>query len=297
MIDNYLQNDKELYHFLINLVHNNKVSHAYLIEENDRNGFLFAKSLAKLFLCDNHDLYSDDCNECNTCSLIDSENYPELLIIEPDGINIRKEQLIELQSKFAMAPIYGKKHICIIKESNKLNNASANSILKFLEEPNSPVIIILIANNRHQVINTIVSRCQIITLKPQNDIDLLENIGIDRTVIKSHIDIIKSFELFYSEVLIKCDVYSLKDDINLFLNIWLNFYMNALNLKKNKDILKNSEYYEEINYVCSRLELDDIIKRIDVILSFIKYGEFNVNKDLFIDNFFISLEKGECIND
>ena len=49
-----------------------------------------------------------------------------------------------------------------------MNSFSANTILKFLEEPNENIIAFLLTNNRYHVIDTIVSRCQILSLKESN---------------------------------------------------------------------------------------------------------------------------------
>ena len=51
------------------------------------------------------------------------------------------------------------------KEADKLNMSSANTILKFLEEPEDDIVAILVANNRYAVIETILSRCQVLSLK------------------------------------------------------------------------------------------------------------------------------------
>ena len=64
-------------------------------------------------------------------SLIDSNNLPSLQIIEPVGKFIKKEQIVDLKNKFKYKPIYSKNNIYIIKNAEKLNTSSANTMLKF----------------------------------------------------------------------------------------------------------------------------------------------------------------------
>ena len=73
-----------------------------------------------------------------------TSSYPEIKIIEPDGMWIKKEQLMELQEEFNKTAIEGSKRIYTILECEKLNKQAANSILKFLEEPNDDIIALLV---------------------------------------------------------------------------------------------------------------------------------------------------------
>ena len=69
----------------------------------------------------------------------------------------------------------------IIKETEKLNASSANTILKFLEEPEDGIIAILLTDNRYHVLDTILSRCQILSLK-ENEFKLKK---VSNTYIKN----------------------------------------------------------------------------------------------------------------
>jgi len=104
-----------------------------------------------------------DCNYCNLCHMIESENLPSLVIIRPDGQTIRKEQVMDLKKKFATMPIYSKFNMYLIMNAEKLNLSSANTLLKFLEEPETGILGFFLTNNKENIIDTIKSRCQIIT--------------------------------------------------------------------------------------------------------------------------------------
>ena len=289
----------EAYAFFKNCINGDRLSHAYLIEDFGNNSLAFAKELTKFFLCPNK-LDDDECS-CQTCQLIDKEEYPELEIIEADGSFIKKEQMIILQEKFSTKPIYGKYFVCIIKDANKFNTSSANCILKFLEEPRNPIIFILLTNNKHMVINTIVSRCQIVNINTGSPKNILEDLkkykeDVSLEDLYNILDMLYSFEEEKEKVIVRKNVYQYRENILLLLQVFLLYYYDVLNKKFNLN-LKYFDKDDKIDYICSNLSVNDIIKRIDVILSFINYANFNVNKDLYLDNLFISLAKGVCLDD
>lgn len=151
------------------IVENNKISHAYLIETNNSNDSLdFVKEMIKLMLLSN----IKDKEEINKISIeVDNDTYPDIKYIDTDGYWIKKEQLLNIEKEFSMKSMLDNKLIYVIKEADKLNDSSANAILKFLEEPKDDIVAILVTSNRYNVIETIVSRCQIITLDGNNEIN------------------------------------------------------------------------------------------------------------------------------
>ena len=148
-----------------NAINKNTVTHAYLIETGSYyRGFDFAKAFAKSLLCPKKQTGKSICGTCTQCDRIDNKSFPELVIIEPDGLWIKKEQLDSLQKKFSTKSIEGAKKVYIINHAERLNVSAANSILKFLEEPEENIIAILVVNNVYSLLETIVSRCQLIKL-------------------------------------------------------------------------------------------------------------------------------------
>ena len=163
-MNDVFEEQQNFFDFLLNEINNNKLSHAYLIETNNyQNTSLLIKELLKLLLCKNK-VNNLKCS-CNLCNLIENELYPDIRYIYPDGNNIKKEQLIELKEQFQNKSAYDNKQIYVITDATKLNSSSANTMLKFLEEPEENIIAILVCDNRYKVIDTIVSRCQILSLK------------------------------------------------------------------------------------------------------------------------------------
>jgi len=166
MLDNYQKTQPIAYKILKNAVSKEKYSHAYLFETNGfYDSYNLILSFIKAVLCKDINKETHNPEQCNICCMIDSGNYPEIEIIEPDGMWIKKDQLKKLQTEFSKKAIIGDKKIYIIKEAEKLNKQSANSILKFLEEPEEGIIAILVTDNIYGILETIRSRCQLIELK------------------------------------------------------------------------------------------------------------------------------------
>ena len=158
MIDSF---DDCSFNLLIKEVKKGYISHAYLIDENNNNtAYDMIISLIKEIFC----LDVSDSEKERICKRIDDNNYPELKIIEPDGLLIKKQQIIDLQKEFSMEAVEGKNRIYVIRDCEKMRLETANSMLKFLEEPENNIIAFLMTNNINSVLETIISRCQIIKL-------------------------------------------------------------------------------------------------------------------------------------
>ena len=170
MLDEYKEKQKIVYKILNNAIKQDRISHAYLFETN---GYKDAKtvvlSFAKSLFCPNKYTNYEKCLYCKQCENIDKNNFIELKWIEPDGMWIKKEQLDELQKEFSMKSVAANKKIYIINHADQLNVSSANTILKFLEEPSENIVAILLTENAYQVLETIVSRCQIISFQKNRD--------------------------------------------------------------------------------------------------------------------------------
>ncbi len=100
------------------------------------------------------------CETCRNCKRIESGNYPNLFQIEPDGQFIKIDQIRELISGMTRTGFEEGRKIYIIHHADRLNNSSANTLLKFLEEPEGEVTAILLTEAYHSILPTIQSRCQ-----------------------------------------------------------------------------------------------------------------------------------------
>ena len=159
MFENILGNNS-IKNLLSNSIKTDKVSHSYMFVGISGIGKkIIAKDFAKGILCLNKDKY---CNNCKSCIEFDSNNNPDLIYIEPDGNNIKIEQIRELQKRIPEKPIISNRKVCIINDADTMTKEAQNCLLKTLEEPPEFVTIILIGSNENAFLTTIKSRCMII---------------------------------------------------------------------------------------------------------------------------------------
>ncbi|WP_147535856.1 DNA polymerase III subunit delta' [Bacillus marasmi] len=164
----------------------NRVAHAYLFEGlrgtgKKEVGLLLAKSL---FCLEPQDGYFP-CDKCVNCRRIDNGNHPDFHIIEPDGLSIKKQQILALQEEFSKTGVESKQKIYMIVHADKITVNAANSLLKFLEEPHQQTYAILITEQIQRILPTILSRCQILTFTPLSPKHLIEKLvseGVEPSV-------------------------------------------------------------------------------------------------------------------
>jgi DNA polymerase-3 subunit delta' len=142
-----------------------KLSHAYIFSGPVGTGrFEMALTLAKAVYCKVS--VDDACGECLECRKVEHRNHPDLHIVQPDGASIKIEQIRELQKEFAYRASASGTKIYILHQAEKMTVQAANSLLKFLEEPTSKVVAILITENGNALLPTIQSRAQWISFTP-----------------------------------------------------------------------------------------------------------------------------------
>ena len=146
-------------------IEKNRVPHAFLfLGEEGIGKRLTAITLAKALNCSTKT--DDACDLCGACRKITHGNHPDVTVIEPEGNFIKIHQVRELQRTLQYKPYEGEKKVCIIPDAEKMNQASASSLLKTLEEPPPNTIIILITTSPHLLLPTVSSRCQRLNFQP-----------------------------------------------------------------------------------------------------------------------------------
>ena len=166
-IGKYLETKQPiLYRTFLRALENKRLSHAYLISGNPGTPlFEVAKHLAKTILCDHPNPLA--CDECITCTRIDNGNYPDFVVLSGEKSSIKKEEVVNIETQFEKTAFEVKgKMVYIIHLVENMGIEAINSILKFLEEPESEVYAFLTTNNENNVLPTIISRCQLLRLRP-----------------------------------------------------------------------------------------------------------------------------------
>jgi DNA polymerase III subunit delta' len=158
----------------------NRLAHAYLFEGSKGIGKKrVAIQLAKSFLCKERE-GAEPCQVCVDCKRIDHGNHPDVHMIEPDGLSIKKQQVEHLQKEFTYRGVESGKKVYLVSEADKMTASAANSLLKFLEEPSAPTLAILMTERAGNVLPTIQSRSQQLSFSPLSKeifVNLLEKEG------------------------------------------------------------------------------------------------------------------------
>ncbi len=314
MLEDFKETQSVPYLILSNALNINKLSHAYLIDCNNYDrSYDFVLAFVKSIVCDG----KKKCDECNLCKRIDDGNYLELKIIESDSNVIKKEQLMDLQSDFSLSGIENSKRIYVIKDCDKMNKQASNCLLKFLEEPSSDIIAILMTNNISVLLPTIVSRCQLIKLNNVNDscydstlynfaslfckkrseFDEFVNDDVKKKLLDDVINFIDYFEDNGIDTFIYLNKmwfsnFITRDDNIMALSLIVNFYYDVLRNKSDNDNRFFVEYSDLIKKVSENNSLESILNKISICC--FKYGDlkYNVNINLLIDDMLVRL--GEC---
>lgn len=101
------------------------------------------------------------CGKCLSCTLIQEGNHPDIIIVSPDGLSIKIDQVRGIQHDMSYTPRYDKGfRVTILESAEKMTQEAQNSFLKLLEEPPRNVVFILITGNPLGLLPTVRSRCQ-----------------------------------------------------------------------------------------------------------------------------------------
>jgi DNA polymerase-3 subunit gamma/tau len=150
---------------LKNAIRNNQLAHAFLFCGPRGVGkTTCARILAKTINCENRTADGEACNVCNSC--ISFNEGTSLNIHELDAAsNNSVDDIRTLVDQVRFAPQAGKYKVYIIDEVHMLSSSAFNAFLKTLEEPPPYAIFILATTEKHKILPTILSRCQIFDFK------------------------------------------------------------------------------------------------------------------------------------
>ncbi|MGB4843906.1 MAG: DNA polymerase III subunit gamma/tau [Ferruginibacter sp.] len=161
---------------LKNAINNNQLAHAFLFCGPRGVGkTTCARILAKTINCENRTADGEACNTCNSCVTFDAGT--SLNIHELDAAsNNSVDDIRSLVEQVRFAPQAGKYKVYIVDEVHMLSSSAFNAFLKTLEEPPPYAIFILATTEKHKILPTILSRCQIFDFKRITNNDTIEHI-------------------------------------------------------------------------------------------------------------------------
>ena len=227
--------------YLSNVIDENKLSHAFLVESNIYEDVM--NSVFKLFL-EKKMIFNID----------DIENNISVRILRPIDNLIDKDQILNLQEFLSTMSFDGYYKLFFILNAGLMNEQSVNKLLKVLEEPNEKVVGFLISDNSNELLPTLISRCQVL----KNDIDA-NNVEVDEDIFNN----LCKFKNFNFEDYIKFKVVVSKLDKVVINNLFLKYlaYLDNENdifyLKVN-DFLNNIRYNVNIDLALDKLYFESL---------------------------------------
>lgn len=324
----YLQESQPLvYNTFLNSLKNNKVAQSYLIKGNDSAPVLeCAKFLSKTLLCDEKEDFA--CNTCLSCLRFEDGNYSDFMILDSSKQSIKVKDIEELQEFLSSSSLENKsKKIYIINLLENCNKETINALLKTLEEPHPNTYAFITTKNESKILQTILSRCQILNLLP-SDKTLLKNDLLSKNIPSLDVEILSA--LYSSEEMIleainsnvytkskealnetisalnKSNEYALfsaetnvipliktKEEARLYFDLLSLLFKDIIKHQLNQEIVLTS-YKKEINSLSKKINNSEKYY-LDILLTRGKI-ELNVSIPLLIEHIFITIQKGGVTN-
>lgn len=319
----YLQeNQPFVFNIFSNALKTNKVAQSYLIKGNESAPVLeCAKYLSKTLICDEEDFA---CDSCLSCIRFDEGNYSDFKLLDASKQTIKVKDIEELQEFLSSSSLESKKKkIYIINCLENCSKETVNALLKTLEEPHQNTYAFITTQNESKILQTILSRCQILNLLPTNKEiiknELLEN-GIDSidieilTSLYSNYNTIleakesstynnikevftetisslsknKEYGLFSAETNIISKVKT-KEDARLYFDLLALLFKDIIRFNSKQDIILQS-LKKEVSLLSKKIETPEKYY-LEILLTRGKI-ELNVSIALLIEHIFITIIKG-----
>jgi DNA polymerase-3 subunit delta' len=312
---------------LANSIQKQRLAHAYLFEGKKGTGKKdIGILLAKSFFCENLQDYKP-CESCKNCKRIQSGNHPDVHIVEPDGLSIKKGQIQALQEEFSKSGVESNRKLYMIIHADKMTVNAANSLLKFLEEPNANTIAILMTEQYHKILNTILSRCQLLSFQPlqpkfieealiessipkhlaalvsqlTNDTEAAIEIAQDDWFAQGRLKVIKLYEIVVNRkgqapIYVHTDWMSHfndKDKQETGLDLLLYIYKDVLSVQLgNEEQVIYQDLIQQLKQHALQMTQRSVTEKITSILEAKKRLHANVNPQLLMEKLVLTLQEG-----
>ena len=314
---------------LINSLAKQRIAHAYLFEGSRGTGKKdMAIFLAQGLFCRIPE-NGIPCGECDQCQRIVHGSHPDIHLIEPDGLSIKKDQIKALQEEFSKTGMESKRKTYIINFADKMTVQAANSLLKFLEEPHQSTTAILITEKMHQMLPTILSRCQHVAFhslspvlfkerlvlegvhptmaallsKVTNQLNEGIELSSDEWFVQARKIVLKLYEVLkehpfeamtrlQSEFLLH---FKEKSQIELSLDLFLLIYKDLLYIQTEKlDHLSFPDHLDELQRDALQISTKKVSEQMTNILEAKRHINQNMNTQLLMEQLMLKLQGGSA---
>lgn len=143
-----------------------RIPHAILLEGDKGTGrHTLMRFLSRAAVCVGE---NPPCGDCRGCHLAEIDTHPDITVTAPeDGKkNITVAQIRALRTEAYVKPHMAARRVFVIDRADSMNEQAQNALLKVLEEPPGDIIFILIAESAAALLDTIISRCTVLSLVP-----------------------------------------------------------------------------------------------------------------------------------
>jgi len=311
---------KRAYYFFKQTIQKNRLAHLYLISGPKGCGkSQLVDEVAFLILSQNKE------DKTHLKQQIEERKVANMMVVEPDGLSIKKDQILALQAEFSKTALVDGPRIYVIKNIEKIGTSAANSLLKFMEEPLSHNVFgFLLTDNYEDVLRTIISRSQVLHLKSIDEKDLeleLLNQGIDEKAANlapyltknleeavllaenpnflELVNFIEDLVIHWSDKNVSFPLFFaqkgrfLIQDREFFMNfleLMLLYFLDLIHYKAHQDITYKF-LREQIQIQSDLLQIKDINSFIEKIQVILEQQTYYINLELALDQLSYTLEK------
>lgn len=306
-----------------------RIAHAYLFEGMKGTGKReTAKVFAQSLFCENVIDGYKPCGRCKQCQRIESGNHPDVHLIEPDGLSIKKEQIIHLQQEFSKKGMESNRKFYMIVGADQMTMNAANSLLKFLEEPSEQTTAILITEHWQKILPTIYSRCQHLSFPPLPKREIVQRL-IDRGIkeeraplvanVTNHIEeaitlakddwflqaekiVLKLYEILSTNALAESLLFlqttwnphfKTREQLDMGLDLLLFIYEDILYVQVGyKNGLTFPNHIQLWQQRALQLSKEKLLRHLTYVLEAKKRLQSNVNGSLLMEQLLINLQEG-----